>query len=59
MRSGRDKPRPIAQLSLDLRLTADDFAGLTPSQIKAVFDGIAVLTAMQHGSDQNGPGDPE
>jgi hypothetical protein len=51
MRSRRDEPKPIARLTLDLRLGTEDFAGLTPSQIKAVFDGVATLAAMQHGND--------
>lgn len=51
MRNSPNKPKPVVQLSLDLRLTTDDFALLTPSQIKAVFEGVGALAAMQHGAD--------
>lgn len=40
----------VVHLALDLRLTAEDFAPLTPDQIAAVFEGVGKLVALQHGS---------
>ena len=45
-------PRPVMKVGVDMRLTADDIARLTPEQARAVFEGVgriaALLTADPH-----------
>jgi hypothetical protein len=45
----KDQPQPpaIVSLSIDVALTADDLAKLTPEQIKSLFEGVGAVAAIK------------
>ncbi len=55
--SGR-KDRPVVGVALDLRLTTDDLAALSPEQVQAVFEGVGHLTALTVSEVPELPGVP-
>lgn len=38
--------RPIAAMTVDLRLTGNDLAKLSPDQVQAVFEGVGRLAGQ-------------
>lgn len=44
---GESLPAPVVMFGLDVRLTVDDLAALSPEQIKAFFEAVGTLAALR------------